>query len=149
MTRGFPSPLWGTLVVMLSLAALAIPLRKLTAPANATVPVRPPPNVVDAGADLPAVLRVRWLDPLASLEVADRAGKVVFQKSADAAGEDEVDLAIPGGAERVEWILRVKTGEKDTAVFVTLMPDGREERGAHAIGSGSFEEVLVFDWSHE
>ena len=38
--------------------------------------------------------------------------------------------------------------QSETAVFLTVMPDGREEQTRYATGDGVVEETLRYEWHH-
>jgi hypothetical protein len=144
-TRWFASPLAGTAGVLAGLGLLSIPLRKLTS-------AEPVPSVQAAPAtaaahELPAVLRLRLLVPASRVNVLDEQGKMLLDLSETPAGESEHDVRIPFEAGRMELTLQAEfSGEAETALFLTVMPDGYEDQTRYTIGTGALEETLHFEW---
>jgi hypothetical protein len=138
------SPLTATAGVMAGLALIALPMLRLTSGA----PVPPPVAMTDDAVQTNAVLRLHTLVPLSEIVIADAAGGALLRLQDTPAGESEHDVAleiIHGG---LDIELAVAGATVETAVFVTLMPDGREELTRHSIGSGDFQDMLRFDWPH-
>ena len=151
IARRFRSPLLGTALVLASLAVVAIPLHRLTAHHGGSAPV-PPAAVTStppSSATIGAVLRIRTLDPIHDLEIRNSKDEVVFQTTSMEPGETEHDADILLENGNCELHLSARTGDKETAVFLTLLPDGREERTAYTIGSGQLDETLHFHWHEE
>jgi hypothetical protein len=148
------SPLAATVVVVLVLAALAVPLRRLTAghPA-ATAPVATvAPASDDHGDghvhDFDGVLRVRLLAPAASCKITTTTGDVLWQAGPLEPGEHDVDADIRLVDDALELHVEADFGDAtlDTALFLTVLPDGIEEQTRYAIGSGVIDEVLFYEW---
>jgi hypothetical protein len=138
------SPLTATAGVMAGLALIALPMLRLTSAA----PEPPPVAIADDAAHANAVLRLHTLVPLREIVIADAAGGTLLRLQDTPAGESEHDVAleiIHGG---LDLELAVAGATVETAVFVTLMPDGREELTRHSIGSGDFHDILRYDWPH-
>lgn len=148
--RRLHSPLLGTGLVLAALALLALPLHRLTAEGRSAAgkPSPPPPTTAAVDA-VPATLRIRTIDPLSSIHIRDDTGRVLYQTTDVQPGEVETSVSLPWHDGKIDLTLRAESGQKETAVFLTLLPDGREERSAHAIGSGPFDEILPFHWDHE
>lgn len=144
------SPLAATAVVCTILAVLAIPLRKLTAERVALpVPtVEISGNAHGHGHDFHAVLRVRLLDNAQSLHVRTTEGVVLWEAGNLKAGEHEVETNLLLTDDALELILKADFGadSRETALFLTIMPEGVEEITHYALGAGSIEEVLHFEW---
>jgi hypothetical protein len=148
------SPLAATAVVLAILAALAIPLRKLTA--ERVVSSVSVPTVEISGNshghghvhEFPGVLRVRLLDAAESLQVRTVEGVVLWEAANLGAGEHEVDADLLLIDDALELFVKADfgVGSRDTALFLTVIPEGVEEMTHYAIGSGSVEEVLHFEW---
>jgi hypothetical protein len=150
LPRHLHSPLLGTGLVLAALALLALPLHRLTAEGRSAAGTPSPPPLSTAVADVvPATLRIHTIDPLSSIHISDEAGCVLYQTIDAQPGEVETNVSLEWHKGKIDLSLRAESGQKETAVFLTLLPDGREERAAHAIGSGSFDEILPFHWSHE
>jgi hypothetical protein len=146
MIRLFHSPLMATVVVFAGLALLAIPLRRLThevAPPNAS-----PEAPVHSGAlAVPALLRITTVDPLPRLEVRRVDGVTLISINPHPAGQSEHEVGVLLDHGGCELLLEFES-PKSTAVFLTLMPEGREGITRHAIGDGQITEPLSFDWPH-
>ena len=142
----FASPLAGTAGVLAGLCLLAVPLRKLTS--AAPVPAAPAAKPVAASNEISAVLRLRMLAPATRVTLRCATGKIVLEQKNLPAGESEHDAMIPFDDGRVELILQADFGDAaaDTAVFLTVMPDGFEDQTRYAIGSGVIEEPLLYEW---
>jgi hypothetical protein len=150
----FSSPLAATLVVCAILAALAMPLRKLTA---GRVVVSLPTVELSGDADehghehvheFPGILRLRLLNDAASLDVRSSEGAVLWEARDLAAGEHEVDVDLRLIDDALELFVKVDYGAdaRETAFFLTVLPEGVEELTHYAIGKGHVEEVLHFEW---
>lgn len=150
------SPLAATVVVCAVLAALAIPLRRLT---TDRVAVEAPVAAVMAAGDrdqqghghvhgFSGVLRVRLLEPAASLRVAATGGAVLWDAGALEAGEHAVDAELRLIDDALELHVEADFGDAagDTALFLTVLPDGVEEQTHYAIGSGRIDEILFYEW---
>lgn len=140
------SPLAGTAAVMAGLCLLAIPLRKLTS-ADPVPEVRAAPAALASGV-IPAVLRLRLLAPAQRVTLKTAAGTILLDMRNPAAGESEHDAAIPFEGDGLEISLQADFGEAgpETAVFLTVMPDGYEDQTRYAIGAGRLEETLRYEW---
>lgn len=142
------SPLMATAIVWAGIGLLALPLRTLTA----HHPVASPPAATTAGpvekSTEPAVLRLRLLMPAQSVELRGMDDTVLWRLDNPPAGEAEKDVTLPIEGNRLELTLTATfaAAPGDTAVFLTVMPDGREQREAHAIGSGTIDGHLSFIW---
>ncbi len=144
--RWFSSPLAGTAVVLAGLCLLAIPLRKLTS-ARPVTQVAPAAAVVSTR-EIPAVLRIKLLDPANRVALQAPDGTIVLGIEDPVAGESEYDVQVRLTDDEIDLDLVAEFADEasETAVFVTLMPDGYEERTAYATGAGRLEESLRFDW---
>jgi len=149
------SPLAATAVVALVLAALAIPLHRLTTgrvvmavPTPAASATTGDPHGAGHVHEFDGVLRVRLLAAAESLTVATTAGDVLWQTAALDPGEHETDVGILLVDDALELHIEAAFGEMagDTALFLTVLPDGIEEKTHYAIGSGIIDEILFFEW---
>lgn len=149
MLRWLTSPLAGTAGVLAGLCLIAIPLRDLTSvpPVRAAMPAGP---VVSAAA-IPAVLRVKLLAPAKRLRLETVGGDVLLDMKQADAGESEHDAALRFTEGGIDIILRADFGglREETAVFITVMPDGYEEQTRYATGGGVLEETLRYAWPHD
>ena len=138
------SPLTGTLGVLAGLGLLAVPLHRLTSrePVSATRSSA----IADETAGIPAVLRVRLLKPARRLVLKTDAGGVLVDQADLAAGETEFDLLLPLRDNVLEVVLNADLGADETAVFLTILPDGHGQRTCYVIGNGEVEELLRYDW---
>jgi hypothetical protein len=144
-SRWFASPLAGTAGVLAGLGLLSFPLRKLTS-AEPVPAVRAAPAVTSTR-EIPAVLRLRLLAPASRVSVLDEQGKALLDLGETPAGESEHDVVIPFENNRLELTLQAEFGgEAETALFLTVMPDGYEDQTRYTIGGGAFEETLHFEW---
>jgi len=142
--RWLASPLTGTAAVLTALGLLAIPLHRLTsAPQAKPAPV---PAESPAASETPAVLRLKLLAPAERVTVEDSTGRKLIELSAAAAGESEHDARILLENNRADLTLRVVFGDTESAAFLTVMPDGREDQTRYLIGSGASSETLTFAW---
>lgn len=150
----FTSPLAATVVVCAALAALAIPLRRLT---TDRVVVAVPLVGMAASHDdhgpghvhaFPGVLRIRLLAPAKSLKVSTTDGKILWESQSIAAGEHEGDADFLLIDDALELLVEAAFEEAigDTALFLTVLPDGVQEQTHYAIGSGNIDEILFFEW---
>jgi len=144
--RWLASPLAGTACVLAGLSLLAIPLRKLTS-------AEPPPAVraTQTGASpgaIPAVLRLRLLAPAIRLVVTTAAGGMLLDMRDLSAGESEHDAMIAFGDGGLDLTLQADFGGTDTetAVFLTVMPDGYVDQTRYVIGTGRMKEPLRYEW---
>lgn len=143
------SPLAATAVVCLVLAMLAVPLRSLTTGRD-EVQLRVPGGQLDAGdaARFSGVLRVRLLAPVVSLRVGTTEGELLWAAGELGAGEHEVDVGFSLFDNALELLVDADFGaiEEDTALFITVLPDGVEEQTQYVIGAGRIDEVLFYEW---
>lgn len=143
------SPLAGTAVVVAALAMVSIPLRHLTSapPAASAVPSEQPGAESD---QIPAVLRVKLLKPAKRVAVEASAGGILLELGDCPVGETEHDAMVDltDGDLELRLIADFDDQEEETAVFLTVMPDGHEGRTGFATGTGLLDETLEFDWSH-
>lgn len=139
------SPLAATAGVLVGFALLAIPLRQLTSAAPARVITTPTENPAAA---VPAWLTLKLLAPAKSVKLTSPAGKVLWELAETPAGDAETQAALPLDHGTLDLRLTVDFGDSraETAVFLTLAPDGLEEQSRHAIGRGRIEETLRFSW---
>ena len=95
-----------------------------------------------------AWITLKLLAPAESVVVKTADGQVIWKLGKTPAGDLETQAPLPldhGGVDlTVE--LDFGGGPAETAVFLTLAPDGLEEQTRHAIGSGRIEETLHFAW---
>lgn len=147
-SRWLKSPLAGTVGVMAGLCLLSFPLRHVTSrPDVAAVKVSP---MEFASGEVSAVLRLRMLAPARRVVITGENDQVLLDAADLTSGESEHDIKLLLTDEEADLTLSVEMmdSEIETAVFLTLMPDGREERTAHVIGAGLLEDTLHFAWPH-
>lgn len=145
MRKILTSPLSATAGVIAGLALLAIPMRQLTSAPPVPVPTAEPTaasNVVRTW------LKLKLLTPAKSMTLSNPAGDVIWKLAETPAGDVETDIELQLVEGTLDLTLHVEFGDQagETAVFLTLLPDGLEEQTRHAIGSGSIEESLHFSW---
>lgn len=145
--RWLGSPLAGTAGVLAGLCLLAIPLRKLTS----APPAQPAVLTENSAEEIPAVLRVKLLAPAKRLLVKTPDGAVLLDIPQPPAGESEHDAVLHLDDDGLDLVLSADFGDmpSETAVFLTVLPDGHEEQTRYATGSGLLEETLRYEWHHE
>lgn len=145
--RWLGSPLAGTAGVLAGLCLLAIPLRKLTSAPPAPISSSAQTSI----AEIPSVLRIKLLAPANRLLVKTPDGAVLLDMQQPSAGESEHDAVLPLADGGLDLVLLADFGDSqaETAVFLTVMPDGIEGQTRYATGSGSLEETLRYEWHHE
>jgi len=148
MLRWLTSPLAGTAGVIAGLCLISIPLRQLTSapPVAAVVPAA----AVVSGDEIPAVIRVKLLAPAKRLRLETGDGAALLDKMNLEAGESEHDAILLFTDDELDIILHADFGDDtaETAVFLTVMPDGHEEQTRYATGGGVLEETLRYEWHH-
>lgn len=139
------SPLSATAGVIAGLALLAIPMRQLTSAPPMSVPTAAPTQASDV---VRTWVKLKLLTPARSVTLSNPAGDVIWKLAETPAGDVETDTGIQLADGTLDLTLNVDFGDHagETAVFLTLLPDGLEEQTRHAIGSGSFDESLHFSW---
>ncbi len=146
------SPLAATAIVCAGLAALSLPLRELTSTSRQAAAAASKPAGAPSGQDHPhemtGVLRLRLLSPARSLRISTTDGRLLWNAENPAAGEMETDASFELHEDALELRIQADFGpaDGDTALFLTVMPDGIEEQTRHAIGSGMVDEILHYNW---
>jgi len=144
--RWLKSPLAGTACVLAGLGLLAIPLRKLTS--AAPLVMAPTAHTAARPGKIPAVLRLRLLAPAQRVTVKTADGKILLDMQDPPAGVSEHDAVIAVETGRLELGLQADfpAGGAETAVFLTVMPDGCEDQTRHVIGNGRMKAPLRYEW---
>lgn len=144
------SPLFGTAMVLVVLGLLAIPLQRLTGSERGRLPSAVAEATQTPTTTTPALARLRLLREARSVELRSDEGQLLWKAENLPAGETEAEIQVEIIHDEAVLHLRAEFPDDgtDTAVFVSVFPDGLEERSAHAIGGASFEERLVFTWPH-
>ena len=141
------SPLFSTVGVLAGLGLLAWPLREMT---RSTVATAVPSPVAEAPVPpgVPGVLRLRLLSAADSVEISDERGTTLWKSGPLGAGEHEAAVRFPLAGSDLELLVKATwpRPEGETALFVTVLPDHREDRTAYAIGAGRIEAPLEFHW---
>lgn len=138
----------GTAAVLAIMAGLAWPLHHLTKPAG-RAPDAAPALAPASQAVIPALVRVKLLAAAVSVVVTDAEGAVLLALENPAAGESEHDAELPLTAEgrcEVRVAVDFGSGGVETALFLTLMPDGLEPATRFLTGSGRVTEEFRFQW---
>lgn len=145
------SPLAATAVVCSILGALAIPLHRLTdgrrdraaAPAMMTDPGRA------EAAHFQGTLRLRLLDPARSVRLGTADGQTLWSARDLEPGEHEIDAewTLLDDALEIHIEAEFHDHARETAIFLTILPDGLEEITRHTIGSGQLEDMWFFEWN--
>ena len=144
--RWLASPLAATAGVLAGLSLLAIPLRKLTAPQSAPA-MTAAPAAARTGLT-PAVLRLRLLAPARRVACTTATGKLLLDLRDVAAGESEHDALLPLDEGGLDLTMQADFGDNgsETAVFLTVMPEGYEDQTRYALGTGRLAEALRYAW---
>lgn len=146
------SPLFGTAIVVAVLGLLAIPLHRLTGSEPVTLASGAGGSTAGSMETnaTPAIARVRLLRDARSIELRSDGDTLLWMAENVRAGETEAEIPLEMMEQEAVVHLRAEFADDgaETAVFVTLLPDGLEERTAHAIGGGTLMERLVFTWPH-
>lgn len=146
------SPLAATVAVCAVLVVIAIPLRKLTSGrlmlAVPTLALGRDANGHSHTHDFEGTLRVRLLNDAKSLHVRTTDGKLLWNATDLVAGEHEANVDLRLVDDTLELLVEAGFGELagDTALFLTVLPDGVEEITHYAIGSDRIDEVLHYKW---
>ena len=63
-------------------------------------------------------------------------------------GEEEADVQLLLLDDALELRVEADFGDEshETALFLTVLPDGIEEQTHYLIGSGSLDEILHYEW---
>jgi hypothetical protein len=148
MLRWLTSPLAGTAGVIAGLCLISIPLRRLTSapPVAAVMPAGP----LVASDAIPAVFRLKLLAPARMLRLETTDGETLLDRKNLQAGESEHDVALRliDGETDIRLVADFGDQASETAVFLTVMPDGHEEQIGYATGDGVVEETLHYEWHH-
>jgi len=148
ISRLFASPLAGTAAVLVGLAVLAVPLHRLTSapPVVATVAVE---TKGGRESTTHAVLRLKLLVPARKLTIGLPGGVPLLDLADVPVGDSDhdVDLALDHGVCELELSADFGEAAVETAVFLTIVPDGLEEKILFTIGTGRMRDVLRFEWS--
>jgi hypothetical protein len=142
------SPLFSTAIVLAGLAGMAVPLHRLTYGAAARAPAAAA-VAAPAGEVRPGLLRLRLLAPAGMVAIRDRAGGLLWESGPLPAGEHEhalAALAIEAGHLDLEVAADFPGLEGETALFLTVLPDGLDERVAWLVGPASARDWLEFNW---
>lgn len=139
------TPLVATAIVVGGLLVLAIPLHQLTTAKAAALRPAPPPQQAN---HTPAWLTLKLLTPADAITLATTDGTILWSLGPSAAGDHETHLELPVTDGHTELVLDVQRPDHapESAAFLTIAPDGMNERQAHALGSGTIRELLNFDW---
>lgn len=144
--RWVASPLVGTVGVLVGLGLLAIPLRNLTSEEPPQVPIRVPDD--STSTKIPAVLRLKLLVAAKRIVVKTAQGETLLDQQDMAAGEFEYDTLIPFADGELELAVEADLGAagSDSALFLTVMPDGYGSATRYMIGHGRIEDFMNFTW---
>lgn len=141
------------MVVCIALAALAIPLRSLTVNRAPSAPTRSQ-MAIDPAIDQNSIttrIHLKLLAPAASFELSDVGGHVLWQTNHLPAGDHSHTIMMPLPPDGY-WECFVTADFLDlaseTALFITLTPDGMDEQSRFAIGTNRIDEVLDFQWQN-
>ena len=144
--RWLASPVTGTVAVLAVLGLLASPLRKLTSTErDPAVRIAP---AATAAKEVHAILRLRLLAPAKRLVVKTSGGAALVETRELVAGESEYDAMVPFADGGLDLTVQADFGaaSAETAVFLTVMPDGYDDQTRYVIGTGLIEELLRYEW---
>ena len=146
--RWLATPLAGTAGVMLGLCLLAIPLRKLTSAQPVKAEIVSEETATKSDKDqTPGILRLKLLSPAKAVSIKTADDIILLGPLDLEAGETEHDVNLPFDGEELDLILEAELGDaSDSAVFLTVMPDGLEGLTRYVIGSGPVSESLNYEW---
>lgn len=145
----FSSPLMATIVVCAGIMVISVPLRRLTSEKNL-----PKISVAQSSFDdehiheIPGILRIKLLAPLESLRISTSDGELLWKAENLLVGEEEADVQLLLLDDALELRVEADFGDEshETALFLTVLPDGIEEQTHYLIGSGSLDEILHYEW---
>ncbi len=94
------------------------------------------------------VLRVKLLVPAKSLRVSTTSGDLLWQVVNPPAGESDSEVNLLLVDDGLELLVEADFGDAtgETALFLTVLPDGVEEQTRYAIGSAQVEEIFSYSW---
>ncbi len=145
------SPPLQLLIVTLGLLAFAWPLRRLTAerPVQAAAPVAPAGAAVRPGTSaVHATLFVRFAHRPEKVEVLDAHGSL-WKAEQPEVSPVEVPLQVVVENDAAELTVRAQwpAGTPETALGLTLEPDGRESRETTVWSAETgLERIVLFQW---
>lgn len=144
------SPLAGTAGVLMTLGLLAIPLRHLTSHPPARMAATDTSTPSSSKSNTHSLLRLKLLTPARSIRVKTEDSSILLDLTNVPPGESEHDAYLPILDHHLDLLLDADLGTSpsDTAVFLTVMPDGHDDQTRYSIGSGTLTEPLSYDW-HE
>ena len=149
ISRIFASPLAGTAAVLAGLAVLAVPLHRLTsAPPVVATPVV---EVTDGClSTTQTVLRLKLLAPARKVTVGQPGGVPLLDLTDIPAGisEHDVVLILDHGVCELELSADFGGAAVETAVFLTAMPDGLDEKTLFTTVTGLVRYILRFEFPH-
>lgn len=139
------SPLAATAGVVLGMTLIAMPLHHLTSDPAAAAPQAPGD---DTQALTPAWISLRLLAPVKSATLQTSNGDTIWKLGTSPAGEVEIRKPLPLVNHRLELILHIEWIEPsaESAVFISIEPDGLEQSTQYIIGSNTARELLTFIW---
>lgn len=144
------SPLMATLVVCAGLSAIAVPLHELTSRDRPVSVDESSSNLLenDHVHEMRGVLRVKLLVPAKSLRVSTTSGDLLWQVVNPPAGESDSEVNLLLVDDGLELLVEADFGDAtgETALFLTVLPDGVEEQTRYAIGSAQVEEIFSYSW---
>jgi hypothetical protein len=131
--------------VFVGLWLLSLPLRMLT---SASAPAEVQAAAPVHAAEIPMVFRIKLLSAAAHLALAGPHGNPLLDMKNPEAGESDHELSasLVDGELHLHLTADFADSPGETAVFVTVAPDGLEEKTLYATGSGRLEETLMFEW---
>lgn len=141
------SPLVGTMAVLIALGILSVPLRRLTQSEAISPQVI---EVKSTDSRVHGVVRIKVLKKIDRVVFRGLNGEICFEMKDLEMGEHEKDCELRLEGEVLTGRVEVDFGahEQESAIFVTVMPDGYEERTCYVIGAGEVGETIRLVWNH-
>lgn len=141
------SPLYTTVGILACLFLAWFPLRALTYHSG-TAPAAPADDTDSPAATQLVAARLHLLADAEFVALRDPSGSEILAATPFPAGRHDLSLPLTPPPDTGEIVIEAsfRELEGETAVFLTLSPDGLPDASAHAIGGASFTRLLEFDW---
>lgn len=141
------SPLYTTFGILVCLFLAWFPLRALTSHSSPAPPAPADDTDSPAATQLVAA-RLHLLADAEFIALRTPSGSEILAATPFPAGRHDLILPLAPPPDTGEIVIEARfTGlAGETAVFLTLSPDGLPDASAHTIGGDSFTRLLEFDW---
>lgn len=141
------SPLYTTFGILACLFLAWLPLRALTSHSG-TASAAPADNTDSPAATQLVAARLHLLADAEFIALRTPSGSEILAAAPFPAGRHDLSLPLAPPRDTGEIVIEASfpslAGE--TAVFLTLSPDGLPDASAHTIGGATFTRLLEFDW---